>query len=94
MSDPVELSVVIPCRNAAEHLAEQLLALAEEQLDRRWEIVMVDNGSTDGSAAVAEGLRSRLPCSLVVVDSSGGVGAAGARNMGAGSGSGSGPDLR
>lgn len=59
----MELSVVIPCRNSADTLLEQLDALALQQWDGSWEVVLVDNGSTDDSVAIAErhaGLAGRL----------------------------------
>jgi GT2 family glycosyltransferase len=51
----MELSVVIPCHNVGETLADQLAALVEQKWDGEWEIVVVDNGSTDATKVVAEG---------------------------------------
>lgn len=50
----VELSVIIPARNEAATIADQLGALANQEWDGTWEIVLVDNGSTDATAAIAE----------------------------------------
>jgi glycosyltransferase involved in cell wall biosynthesis len=49
------LSVVMPVRNEAEHLPETLAALAAaaERSGLAVELVLVDDGSTDGSAGVA-----------------------------------------
>jgi len=55
------LSVVIPVRNGAELLPVQLRALAAQEFDHPWEVVVVDNGSTDGTAEVAASFRSALP---------------------------------
>ena len=79
---PLSLSVVIPCFDAAETLGEQLEALAGQRWDGPWEVLVADNGSTDGSVAVAEGFRDRLP-GLRVVDASGRRGPGHARNRGA-----------
>lgn len=57
----VELSVVMPMRNEAEHVGEQLAALAAQTWDRPWELVVVDNGSTDGSAELVEAWCDRFP---------------------------------
>jgi glycosyltransferase involved in cell wall biosynthesis len=81
MNGELELSVVIPFRNAGRHLAGQLEALAGEELDRPWEVVLVDNGSTDDSRRVAESFRGRLD--LRIVDASARVGTAYASNVGA-----------
>jgi glycosyltransferase involved in cell wall biosynthesis len=61
--DPaVEVSVVMPCLNEAETLegcvTSAARALAEAQI--RGEIIVADNGSTDGSPAIAAGLGVRV----------------------------------
>ena len=48
MSQPV-LSVIVPVLNAASTLGQQLEALARQEHDGAWEVVVADNGSTDGS---------------------------------------------
>src|SRR3954454_13330110 len=47
--DPV-LSVVIPSYNDATLLPQQLAALQQEQWSSPWEVIVVDNRSTDGTA--------------------------------------------
>jgi GT2 family glycosyltransferase len=64
------LSVLIPCRNSADVLADQLDALAAQVWSGRWEVVIADNGSTDGTRAVAAAYAERIP-GLRVVDASG-----------------------
>jgi GT2 family glycosyltransferase len=62
------LSVIIACRNGAATLAETLEGLAAQAWDRRWEVVLADNGSTDGSVALFEGFaraHPRLACRVV-----------------------------
>jgi len=76
------LSVVIPCRNAATTLGEQLEALSGERWDKPWEVIVSDNGSTDGSLAVVRRFESALP-GLRVVDSADVRGPAHAMNVGA-----------
>ncbi|MCA1790885.1 MAG: glycosyltransferase family 2 protein [Thioalkalivibrio sp.] len=77
----MRLSVVIPCYNAESVIGEQLEALTRQEWDHPWEVVLSDNGSTDGSRAVVERFHDRLP-SLRIVDSSGTKGVAHARNVG------------
>lgn len=60
-----ELSVLMPCRNAESFLAEQLEALSVQDFAGPWELVFIDNGSTDRSVAIAEKFRDRLPLVFV-----------------------------
>lgn len=50
----LDLSVIIPCHNEAETLPAQLESLLSQAWDGSWEIVVVDNRSTDDTAAVAQ----------------------------------------
>lgn len=51
-----ELSVIVPVRNGAESLPPLLRSLAAQTLARdRFEVIVVDNASTDGTAEVAVG---------------------------------------
>jgi glycosyltransferase involved in cell wall biosynthesis len=76
------LSVVIPCYDAEATLGTQLAALAAQRWEGSWEVVIADNGSTDGSPRVAESFRHRLPA-LRWVDASDRRGPGHARNVGA-----------
>lgn len=81
------ISVVLPARNAASTIARQLGALAEQDYQGSWEIIVVDNGSTDETRAVAEAFVDRLP-RLRVLDGSGRRGSAYARMRGVAAASG------
>ncbi|MGI8749899.1 MAG: glycosyltransferase family 2 protein [Thermoleophilaceae bacterium] len=48
------VSVVVPTRNRAEYLSVALSSIVGQQLDATFEVVVVDEGSTDATAAVAE----------------------------------------
>jgi hypothetical protein len=61
-ADEVELTVLMPCLNEAETL-ETCIRKAQrciEQYGVKSEIVIADNGSTDGSQAIAERLGARV----------------------------------
>jgi GT2 family glycosyltransferase len=67
--DELDLSVVIPCLNAAAQLPRQLEAIAQQQWRGTWEVVIADNGSTDDTRRVAESFATKVP-RLRVVDAS------------------------
>jgi glycosyltransferase involved in cell wall biosynthesis len=62
MAEPIELTIVMPCLNEAETLARciEKAKLGIERAGVRGEIIIADNGSTDGSQAIAEKLGARL----------------------------------
>ncbi len=70
------VSVVLPCYNGADTLAVQLDALTRQTYDGDWELVFVDNGSTDASATIAASYRDRIP-NLKIVSAYDGKGARG-----------------
>ncbi|HEY6796696.1 MAG TPA: glycosyltransferase [Kineosporiaceae bacterium] len=78
--EPV-LSVIIACRNAADTLGTQLAALAAQPCPVPWELLICDNGSTDGSTEVARSFADRIP-ELRIIDASADRGAGPARNLG------------
>jgi dolichyl-phosphate beta-glucosyltransferase len=59
----VDLSVIIPCYQEATRLADSLRTICAE-LDRRkswsWEVLVIDDGSTDGTADLVEGFDRRV----------------------------------
>ncbi len=77
-----EASVVIAAFNAEQTLAEQLDALSRQVVDFPWELLVCDNGSTDGTAQVARQWQDRRPW-LRLVDASARRGPGAARNAGA-----------
>jgi len=62
MPEPIELTVVMPCLNEAETLASciQKARRGLERAGARGEVLVADNGSTDGSVAIAEKLGARV----------------------------------
>ncbi|MER7904210.1 CDP-glycerol glycerophosphotransferase family protein [Streptomyces sp. NPDC095614] len=73
------LSVVVPVHNVEDYLAECLDSLAGQSLDAI-EVVMVDDGSTDGSRRIAEEFAARDDRFRCVHQPNAGLGAA--RNTG------------
>lgn len=78
--EKVSVSVVIPCYNAAPWLGEALDCLIA-QTRGDWEAIVVDDGSTDGSAKVASEYAARDKRIRLIQQPNAGVGSA--RNHGA-----------
>jgi GT2 family glycosyltransferase len=62
----VELSVILPSHNGARTIGGQLEALARQHWSGEWELVFVDNRSTDDTRALVESYRDRLPSLSVI----------------------------
>lgn len=75
------MSIVIPALNAAGTIGSQLAALAAQEVDGSWEVLVVDNGSVDGTVAVTRSFEQVIPDLRVVHCEQPGTGAA--RNAGA-----------
>ncbi|MFL5341669.1 MAG: glycosyltransferase, partial [Gemmataceae bacterium] len=75
------ISLVICTRNRAPQLERCLKNIQQMRCSETWELVIVDNGSTDATRAVIDGLRDSLPCPVSVsVEPTPGLGRA--RNVG------------
>lgn len=68
-SERVQLSVVVPCYNGAETIAELLDSLANQTWSKRWEVIVSNNGSTDSTLDIIERYKGRIP-GLRVADAS------------------------
>ncbi|MEJ0088396.1 MAG: glycosyltransferase family 2 protein [Limisphaerales bacterium] len=62
MSEPMQLTILMPCLNEAETLARciEKAKIGIQKSGVRGEILIADNGSTDGSQAIAEKLGARV----------------------------------
>lgn len=77
----MKFSVIIPCYNAENTIGSLLESIVCQQLSEPWEVIVSDNGSIDGSKAIVESYKDRLP-NLRLVDASDKKGPAHARNVG------------
>jgi GT2 family glycosyltransferase len=78
----MKLSVIVPFFNGASTIAYQLEALAGQHWSESWEVITVDNRSTDLSRAIVERYRNRLP-NFRIINAFTYQGQAHARNIGA-----------
>jgi len=78
-----DVSVVVPCFNAGKYIGETLRGVLDQDLDgaaNEIELIVVDDGSTDGSAAVVERMAARDHRVRLIRKENGGVETA--RNVG------------
>jgi cellulose synthase/poly-beta-1,6-N-acetylglucosamine synthase-like glycosyltransferase len=61
----IGVSFVVPVRNGAAHLAETLASIAAQADGRPMEIIVVEDGSTDDSAALLRSLTTSLRLTVV-----------------------------
>ncbi len=79
----LDLSVIVPTHNRREFLPELLASLAAQDYPSdRWELVIVDDGSSDDTVTFLESREGQRPANVVVISQPQG-GPAAARNNGA-----------
>lgn len=81
--DPVQVSVIIPVRDGAATIRETLESVLAQECAFDWEVVVVDNGSTDGTRSIVDALAAEHP-RLRVVPALEGSGPSHARRVGIG----------
>lgn len=55
------VSVIVPCYNAAAYLPAALASLLAQRPEV-WEVIVIDDGSSDDSAAIAAGVGAPVRC--------------------------------
>ncbi|WP_423364068.1 bifunctional glycosyltransferase/CDP-glycerol:glycerophosphate glycerophosphotransferase [Mycoplasma sp. P36-A1] len=77
----VEISIIVPFYNVKEFLFEALESLTKQELQSNtFEVIMIDDGSTDGSKEIAEYFANTFHEFRLIVQENRGLGAA--RNIG------------
>jgi glycosyltransferase involved in cell wall biosynthesis len=74
------VSVIIPCRNPGPYFRQLLESLLRQECGELWEVIVVDNRSSDGTSMIARDYLERLP--IRIVDAAAKVNASYARNVG------------
>ncbi|MEA5571234.1 glycosyltransferase family 2 protein [Calothrix sp. UHCC 0171] len=75
------ISIIVPCYNASDTIDTQLTALAKQECREPWEIIIVDNGSTDNTVEIVQKYQQQIP-NLRVISATEKRGSAYARNLG------------
>src|SRR5688572_30040058 len=76
------ICVIMPTRHRASFALRQIEAMQRQHADARWELVIVDNGSTDSTVEMVRGISHR-DARVVVVCATERCDPAYARNVGA-----------
>ena len=72
------VSFIVPVYNNSKYLVEAVDSIKAQQVDH--EIILIDDGSTDGSSALCDSIAEKDPCVRVIHTPNGGVSRA--RNLG------------
>lgn len=64
--DPTLISVVMPCYNAEAYVREAIMSVLQQSY-ASWELIIVNDGSTDGSTEIIEELAQAYPDRLRLV---------------------------
>lgn len=83
----MRLSVIVPVRDGERYLRQLLASLERQRCDFEWELIVVDNGSTDRSAQTARSFGARIGRVVVLAEPR--AGKANALNAGVAAASGS-----
>jgi len=78
----MEISIIIPTHNRSDALAKTLSTLVKQGFDGKWEVVVVNNNSTDNTDEIVKSQQEKFPAPLYLIHESV-PGPAAARNAGA-----------
>ena len=74
MNQGIKLSVIIPTRNRHNYLRDVLASIEKQTLDRNlFEVLVIDNGSTDNTPNVVEEFKDKLPNLVYVYEDKAGL---------------------
>lgn len=80
-SDKVKISVIVPCYNVEKYIARCLESLINQDIEQSYEIVVVNDGTKDNSAVIAQEYADRYSDKVRVLHKQNG-GLSSARNYG------------
>ena len=76
----VDVSVIVPCYNVERFVEECVRSITEQETSRSFEVICVDDGATDGTAAILDRIAAAEASVRVIHQSNRGF--SGARNTG------------
>lgn len=57
----MKATVILPCYNSDDTIGQQMEALARQDWQDDWELIVADNGSTDKTVEIVESYADRIP---------------------------------
>jgi glycosyltransferase involved in cell wall biosynthesis len=78
----IEISIIVPVFNVALYLEEGLQSMIDQDFSREFEIILIDDASTDGSLEICRQFATRWPDRFRLVESETNAGVSVARNRG------------
>lgn len=81
--DLLDVSIIIPCKNEANNLKSTLNSIIKSESNLSYEVIVVDDGSTDQSTEFLKQDLSRYTYKDVILLKTKGIGCARAKNFGA-----------
>lgn len=79
VDESLDLSIIVPIYNYANLIAENIRSILAQKTQYRFELILVDDGSTDGAADIVRGFASDPHVKAIFQENQG---IAGARNTG------------
>lgn len=59
MDNKIEISVIIPIYNAEKYLNSMLMSLSNQSIKKSYEVILIDDGSTDSSLKICENFSKK-----------------------------------
>ncbi len=67
MSDlALKISIIMPCLNEEAFIRDQLEALEAQRCKSSWELLVAENGCSDGSMEIVREYHSRIPHARII----------------------------
>lgn len=77
-----EISVVVPVFNVAKYIKPGLESLIDQDFEKPYEIILIDDASTDGSIDICKEYAANYPEGIILIENQDNAGVSVARNLG------------
>lgn len=63
-----EISIIMPVYNAEKHLKKTLLSVINQSFEKSFELIIINDGSNDGSKKIIDTYKEKYPELIIVID--------------------------